>query len=110
MIGYNSSYWHVEYPIYLIHYNPENQIRAKFRIFAISTIRKNDLKDYFDYTIEGGFYIDGVAHKSRFFKTYNAAYNGLLKLLKDEYAENLTMIKSLKDSLPQRKDRNERVL
>jgi len=106
MIGYKySCHWKLKYPIYLINFNPEHRALTRFRIFAISKIHQDDAVDFFKYIVEGGLYVDGVAHKSRFFRTYPAAYNGLLKLLKEDYAENLALIKALKDNEPLHKNK-----
>ena len=98
MIGYKSAIWKLEYPVYFVKYSPMlYRPQDRYAIRKVVYLSKTKTTDYFEYTLDGAMYPEGIAYKNRFFRTREAAYKGLIRLLREDYDSSLSLIKALKD-------------
>jgi hypothetical protein len=96
MIGYKSAYWKIKCPIYMIVFDPQAyRIHERFDIIELKSISRSNAKDIFEYTKKGSHYPNGIVHKGDLFRSRQAAYNKLKKLVKQEYEESIKIIKTL---------------
>jgi hypothetical protein len=96
MIGYKSAYWKIKDPIYMIVFDPKAyRDHERFNIIELKSISRSNANDFFEYTKKGSCYKGGIVHKGDLFRSKQAAYNKLRKLVKQEYEESLKLIKSL---------------